>query len=89
MSGYEDVFTDFETMLINAAKKGFVQKDYSLLYMFFLKRKGVEYADTWFKQNNKVQKRLFCANTILRYEMDEGLRASALNYVNKINKVKN
>lgn len=85
---YNEAFVDYETLLIDAAKKGFFKKDYSLLYMFFLKRMGVEYADRWFEENTKNEKRIFCANVILKYETDKVIIEKVKAFLDKINKKK-
>lgn len=78
---YEDVFTDWDKIRLQASRKGFLYKDFSGVYEYFVKKGGVQFADNWSETLSKGEKREFCAKMVVLYDDDLKIKFKALKYL--------
>lgn len=85
---YEEAFTNYEKMFIDAAKDGFFLKNYSAMYLFWCKKNGTDFANDWANKNSKLEKRLYCANILANYSQEPQVKEKAKEFIEKMNKKK-
>lgn len=78
---YEDVFTDWEKRRLEACRQGFLCKDFSYLYLWFMQRQGMQFAEEWNQTLSKAEKKELCAKMLVLYETDEKIRLKALKWL--------
>lgn len=79
---YEETFTDFETMRVEAAWQGFKHKDYGMMYSYLNKRLGTTQAN-YFQSLSKKEKRELCARVVYLYHPDKEKAEIAKKYYKK------